>query len=208
MCKRMNIFEEKEYFGMEATVVERLWHTLSVILVACWGFFQSVHHLLITLVFIMAVNIFLRTILTIKNCNKRRRVKKKIDLLKCVHSLGYLGILGEFAVVGFGLCFLSVIYRILGSNGDNSPEWLFWVIEVLSYFSFLVYTIMTFDRLSLVFPDTTIVKAAKWLISVININSFLPPALAGKINVDKDDIKKLGEVIEDGMEENEKKEDN
>lgn len=201
----MNIFEKKE--GMDATVVERLWHTLSVILVACWGFFQSVHHLLITLVFIMAVNIFLRTILTIKNCNRRRRSRKKVDLSKCMHSLGYLGILGEFAVAGFGLCFLSVIYRILGSNGEDSPKWLFWVIEVLSYFSFLVYTIMTFDRLSLVFPDTTIVKAAKWLIGVINIESFLPPAIAGKVNVDKDDIKELGEMIGEEIED-EKKEDN
>lgn len=206
MCGGFTIFGKDKYVGnnMGETVVERLWSTLSMIAVALWGFFQSIHYLLITLVFIMAVNLFLRTVLTLKNCHKRRISKKKIDVTKCIRSLGYLGILGEFAVAGFGLCFLSAIYSFLGMDGKESPDWLFWVIRVISYFLFLVYTIMTFERLSMVFPNTTIVVAVKWFIGLIKLEAILPPAISDKFNLNQDTVKELGSIVKEEVEDENK----
>lgn len=183
---------------MEQSMIDRLWHVISIYMVAFWGYFQSIHHLLHTLVFIFLVNMVLKSIWVIKKCNQRRRLKKQIDIMKCLYSFGLWSLSKEFAITACGLCFLAGMFNLLTHDG-NSPEWLETVINWLAYFSFLVYTIMTFLRLGAVFPDTTIVAAVKWLLLKINVNKVLPAYISEKIDIEDDSVKELGKLVEDNM---------
>lgn len=124
--------------------------------------------------------------------------------MKCLQSLGLYELSKEFCVTAFGLCFLTVIYRMLSHDG-TSPEWLLTAINWISYFSFVVYTIMTFIRLGTVFPDTTIVSAIKWIAGKINVKKALPPVVTDSVNLDGDSIKELEEIVKDKVEEEDKK---
>lgn len=200
--RKMSTFGQKS-FDMDQSVVDRLWHIASICGVACWGYFQSIHHLLHTLVFIFLCNMVLKTIMTIKSCIRRRKLNKEVDIVKCIQSLGFWDLLKEFAVTAIGLCFLTAMYKMLGHDGSE-PKWLASVINWLAYFSFVVYTIMTFIRLGNVFPDTTIVAAVRWIISKINLKKSLPGEIAEKIDLDDGSIKELETIVKEKV----NKEDN
>lgn len=190
---------DKKNFEMEQSVIDRLWQFASICSVSCWGYFQSIHHLLHTLVFIFLCNMILKSIMTIQNCRRRHKLNKNVDIAKCIQSLGFYDLSKEFMVTTMGLCFLTVMYKMLGHDGAE-PKWLASVINWLAYFSFVVYTIMTFIRLGKVFPDTTIVAAIKWIVSKINLKKALPSEIAEKMDIDDNSVSELEELVKKKME--------
>lgn len=184
---------------MDGDLIDRLWQFASIMAVAGWGYFQSIHHLLNTLLFIFLCNVVLKTIMVFQKCIRRHKLNKNVDIMRCIQSLGWYGLLKEFAVTTLGLCFLTVIYKMLCHNGD-SPEWLMTAINWASYFAFVVYTIMTFIRLAAVFPDTTIVTAIKWLIGKINFKKALPEIVTDRVNLEGESIKELENIVKEKVE--------
>lgn len=112
--------------------------------------------------------------------------------------MGFYDLLKEFTVTVIGLCFLSAMSKMLRQDGTE-PVWLSTVINWLAYFSFVVYTIVTFIRLGKVFPDTTIVAAVGWIISKINLKKALPTEIADKIDVDDNSVDELQAIVKEKL---------
>lgn len=192
---KMSTFGQKS-FGMDQSIVDRLWHIASISGVACWGYFQSIHHLLYVLVFIFFCNMILKSIMTVQRCIRRRKLNKEVDIVKCVRSLGVLDLSKEFSVTAIGLCFLTAMYKMLRHDGTD-PAWLALGINWLAYFSFVVYTIMTFIRLGEVFPDTTIVACVKWILGKINLKKMLPEVVTERFDIDENSMEEIETIVKD-----------
>ena len=76
------------------------WAFLISGLSALWMNFQEIHHLIYSILFILAINLLLATIKSIKHCYIRRKRKRPFKILTCISEMGVSKILLEFALSG------------------------------------------------------------------------------------------------------------
>ena len=95
--------------------LESFWAFLISGLSALWMNFQEIHHLIYSILFILAINLLLATIKSIKHCYIRRKRKRPFKILTCISEMGVLKILLEFAA-----CSFRVVYHI-----RNGPYYVY-----------------------------------------------------------------------------------
>lgn len=162
---------------------ERFWALIISGLSVLWMDFEDIHHLIYSILFILAVNLVLATIKSMRNCYIRRRRKKPFVLSACISEIGFTKILLEFAACSFGLFTISSLDLLLSLNGHRSPEFIDILLQWITIFALILYGGMAFKRLGDLAPNLTIVKGVRYFLKKISWWKKLP----------------FGDDIEDGI---------
>lgn len=150
------------YKNLNGMSLESFWAFIVSGLSALWMNFESIHHLIYSILFILAVNLMLATIKSIKHCYIRRRRKRPFRLLSCISEVGFLNILLEFAACSFGLFTISGMDLLMSMNGHKSPEFIDILLQWITIFALILYGGMAFKRLGDLAPNLTIVKGVRY----------------------------------------------
>lgn len=150
------------YKSLNGMSLESFWAFVVSGLSALWMNFESIHHLIYSILFILAINLMLATIKSVKHCYIRRRRKKPFRLLSCISEVGFLNILLEFAACSFGLFTISGMDLLMSMNGHKSPEFIDILLQWITIFALILYGGMAFKRLGDLAPNLTIVKGFKY----------------------------------------------
>lgn len=146
---------------------ESLWAFIVSGLSALWMSFEKIHHLIYAILFILAVNLFLATVKSIKNCYIRRRRKKPFNIITCISEVGFLRILLEFAACSFGLFTISALDLIMAMGGHESPAFIGMLLQWITIFALILYGWVAGKRFGDIAPDLTIVRGVKYFFSKI-----------------------------------------
>lgn len=166
--RKLVTFNKMAYRFVFRMNAESLWAFLISGLSALWMNFQEIHHLIYSILFILAVNLLLATINSVKHCYIRRKRKRPFRLSACISETGVFKILLEFAVCSFGLFTISGMDLLLSMDGHTSPEFIDVLLQWITIFALILYGGMAFKRLGDLAPDLMIVKGVKYFLSKVS----------------------------------------
>lgn len=178
--------------------LESFWAFIISGLSALWMNFQEIHHLIYSILFILAINLLLATIKSIKHCYIRRKRKRPFKILTCISEMGVLKILLEFAACSFGLFTISGMDLIMSMGGHKSPEFIDMLLQWITIFALILYGGMAFKRLGDLAPDLMIVKGVKYFFSKVSWWQKVPFGEELKEGINNGDIQELLDEDKEG----------
>lgn len=135
---------------------EKFWGMSAALIGSIWAYFQPVHHLIQTILFIILINFVAEAVKDYKRFRVRKIKKRRFSLCRWFYTINFSKMLLEPAIGVFIVMCLCVVYKLLSVEEEaviylDVAKWFTYIITVSYFLALLI-------RLEELFPNFFISK--------------------------------------------------